>query len=669
MNGRLLLIGFVSLPLLFLSGCTDDATLMQKVEAGKAAVVSIQVGPQASSQIQSRAIDDGVISDMHILIYDSGGRLVSHGYAQSSSITMNTMSGSGYTIYAIANTGDGSLFGGATTSTIDKLKTLTTAALTSADGIGSGNDIPMSGCLTNVTISGGGTVQTITGLNVARMAAKIKLSVTPAAGFSITGYAIKNLPKRSYYIARPGTNESSADDLAVGDDATFEALDTPVTTTSSISNVIFYMYENRRGDRLSISGSQGDVTNQQQKAQYAPSNATYVEVYAKGVGYTVTYRVYLGADNCRNYNVKRNSQYTCNVSITSANEIDSRVTKVGMPANCYIVAPQSRVSIPVSRANEDGTTRIANLSQGWTAELLWTDNSAGVSSTGTSNIKSVTADLAAGTINVETGSKSGNAVVVAKVNGTIVWSWHIWVISYDPTATSVSYNNGSKTTVFMDRNLGATNATMSNLGSYGLLYQWGRKDPFPGASGVSSTTAASIYNASGTRLSEGASGTGVKYVSAGNASNLENSIKNPLWFYYRSRSPYDWIGSTQNNNLWNSQSGGKTVYDPCPYGWRVPTSGSSSSSPWYSYWGDWDTGNWSYGWNWTDSSYLLGWYPAVGYRLYSGGTFSYVGSRGYYWTSTVSGTRAYDLYFRSSSCSTSNMDYRAYGEGVRCVKE
>ena len=343
------------------------------------------------------------------------------------------------------------------------------------------------------------------------------------------------------------------------------------------------MYENRRGDRVSISGSQGDVTNQQQKAQYAPQNATYVEVYAKGSGYTATYRIYLGADNCRNYSVKRNSQYTYNVNITSAKDIDSRVTKIALSSNCYIVAPQSRVCIPVSRANEDGTTRISDVTKGWTAELLWTDNSGGVSAAGTSNIKSVTADLTAGAINVETGSKTGNAVVVAKVGGTIVWSWHIWVTSYDPDASSISYDNGYTTTVFMDRNLGAMNASVGDIGSYGLLYQWGRKDPFPGASAVSSTTAASIYNASGTKLSEGTSGTGVKYVSAGSGPNLANSIKNPLSFYYQtsSRYNYDWIGSTRNDNLWNSTSGGKTVYDPCPAGWRVATSGSSYSSPWY----------------------------------------------------------------------------------------
>jgi len=83
---------------------------------------------------------------------------------------------------------------------------------------------------------------------------------------------------------------------------------------------------------------------------------------------------------------------------------------------------------------------------------------------------------------------NGNAVVAFKVNGTIYWSWHIWVT--DNPANGVTYTQGFETDInnnpiqvqYMDRNLGA----LSNhfLGdnwqkSGGLMYQWGRKDPFP----------------------------------------------------------------------------------------------------------------------------------------------------------------------------------------------
>lgn len=38
----------------------------------------------------------------------------------------------------------------------------------------------------------------------------------------------------------------------------------------------------------------------------------------------------------------------------------------------------------------------------------------------------------------------------------------------------------------MDRNLGATSATPDEPGSFGLMYQWGRKDPFCGVAELAS---------------------------------------------------------------------------------------------------------------------------------------------------------------------------------------
>lgn len=671
MSGKGLFIGFMTLSPLILTECTDRTDIPEG-STGKPAMVNISVGTKETEGLKTRSVvDENAVSNIHVLIYDSSGNLISHGYSAGKSVTMSTVSGSGYTIYAIANTGDESLFGGTTASTIEKLKSLATPLPGRMEDIVKSGVLPMSGSLTGVTVSSDGSTQTITGLTLERMVAKVNVSVSASSDFVITGYAIKNLPSQSYYIARPNADEGSSEDLAVGDDAPFKGFNTPEVETSSIKNLTFYMYENRRGDRISIDGSEGDLTSQQQKAQYAPENATYVEVYTRCSGYTPVYRIYLGSDNCRNYNIKRNGNYTCEVNILSATQTDSRVTKIALPSNSYIVAPSAQVSIPVSRANEDGTTRIADLQAGWTTELLWTDNSGGVKADGTSSIKSVKADLEDGVIKVETGNTQGNAVVVVKVNGTVVWSWHIWVTDYDPETKSVSYNNGSKTTVFMDRNLGAVNNTAGSIGSYGLLYQWGRKDPFPGASNTTSTTSKPIYNASGTRLTEGSGGTGVKYVSAGTSSNLSGSIESPLSFYYNATSPYDWLGNTQNDNLWNGTDGGKSVYDPCPVGWRVPTSGSGSSSPWYNSSNrNYLSGSWNHGWNWTKSSYNLEWYPASGYRNYKTGKLKSTGTYGYYWSATTGGSNVYSLYFYSTSVKpdyTSNQ-YRANACALRCVK-
>lgn len=666
---------------LFLYGCTDNvmntSEFPSQPQASGEALVHLQIQQKAVGEMTvTRAFDDSSIRDIHVLVYNSQNELTGHAYGIGNGLTLRAESGSGCTLFAVANTGNATLFDGETASTLSKLKALVSAQISSVEGVKNNDCLLMSGSLNNVTLNGGTAVQTITGLTVERLAAKITMDVTTAAGISITGYSIKNLPGQSYLTARPNANEDSSDDLAVGDDVATSWFDQPEVSATSIKNLSFYMYENRCGDRVAVNSTTGDLTAQLQKALYAPEHATYVEIYTKGYGYTATYKVYLGADNCRNYNVKRNGNYTCNVSMLTATSVDTRVSKIAEPSNCYMVATDEQVVFPVSRANEDGTTRISNLSSGWTVELLWTDNIGGMKADGTSCIKSVTAQLSNGTIKVETGSAEGNAVVVAKVGGIIVWSWHIWITNYDPETNNVSYNNGTKTTVFMNRNLGAKNNTVANVGSYGLFYQWGRKDPFPASSTLTSTTSASIYNAGGTKLTEsGTSGTGVKLVQVPVSNNLSNSITNPLTFYYGKSSRYDWYtsGTTQNANLWNSTSGAKTVYDPCPYGWRVPTSGATGSSPWYSSTSSNYTNlTFTNGWNWTKAAYNLGWYPAIGYRSYNGGTFnSYVGARGYYWTATVNSNNAYSLYLRSNSVNPSytSSQYRASGYAVRCVKE
>ena len=60
--------------------------------------------------------------------------------------------------------------------------------------------------------------------------------------------------------------------------------------------------------------------------------------------------------------------------------------------------------------------------------------------------------------------------------------------------------------------------------------------------------------------------------------------------------------------------------------------------------------------------------PMAGYRLASNGTLDNVGTRGGYWSSTVSGILANYLHFNSSNADM-HSNYRAYGFSVRCLKD
>lgn len=326
-------------------------------------------------------------------------------------------------------------------------------------------------------------------------------------------------------------------------------------------------------------------------------------------------------------------------------------------SNSYIIKPKGQtVYIPVSRCNESMLGEQLSPGEDFSVELVWTDNEEGISAR--SNIKSICkvgGDLF-GYIRIESGDSEGNAVVAIKKDGVILWSWHIWVSDFDPEKLD-------KRIVWMDRNLGAIGNSVGKAATKGLLYQWGRKDPFPGSTTINGNVEPTIYNASGT--------TSVIKTPVATASNFPNSVRNPLRFYYSSADPYDWYTNTsgqQNEALWGSSTT-KSIYDPCPYGWRVPTF-NGSVSPW-----DGLTVE-NFPWNNINSTYLGrnndsfgGWYPAAGYRIFSTGELTNVGERGYYWSASPLMTQARHLYFTTNVLAINNGNYRVNGYSVRCVRE
>ncbi|MCC8095751.1 MAG: hypothetical protein LIP05_10555 [Tannerellaceae bacterium] len=323
-----------------------------------------------------------------------------------------------------------------------------------------------------------------------------------------------------------------------------------------------------------------------------------------------------------------------------------------MGANAYIVTTHSLVNLPVAFANADGQIRVHN--QPVEASLLWMD-SPGV-------ITAVTPPADPGVdaiIQVQTGATEGNAIVAAVDLTTqeILWSWHLWVTNDTPD-THTTYHNG---VTFMDRNLGALSATPGRE-TYGLLYQWGRKDPFPGASPLTGTEQ-EIYDLSGTPVE-------IRIATVEEQDNRTNAVQHPTTFYTSATAPYySWTGLVASTNLlWEDAEGEKTAYDPCPDGWRVPVSGSGNLSPWQGLTPGLSSSFIAAGgWEWTSAGY----YPATGCRMSDTGRLTDVGVRGYVWSATPYGINAYLFRFGSAATSiyTSAGDYRANGFAVRCVRE
>ncbi|NIF07660.1 T9SS type A sorting domain-containing protein [Chryseobacterium sp. Tr-659] len=331
----------------------------------------------------------------------------------------------------------------------------------------------------------------------------------------------------------------------------------------------------------------------------------------------------------------------------------------------------SVIEIPVSKAfsvqsgllNNPGilnTSSFNNLK----ANVLWSSNVNLISNVSVVNPSPASLqDLVNSKISVAVvPNQSGNAVVTlhnGSITAPVYWSWHIWVTdtpitSYVyttevPVAAAVNYVNYVPKadvplqTIFMDRNLGATDAfpnivnpltpTAGELSKIraatGLHYQWGRKDPIPvfqnadnrssynvflgtvtasGTVSYSTLTPAVYNNLSGNYIIpydvySSASGVQTADKPADKVSKiLSYSVKNPLVYMipstfapFNSGTPNytngtDWLSTEPNlaPDRWG-RGGKKSPFDPCPEGWRIPDLTNSAivsgadfgQTPWY----------------------------------------------------------------------------------------
>ncbi len=279
----------------------------------------------------------------------------------------------------------------------------------------------------------------------------------------------------------------------------------------------------------------------------------------------------------------------------------------------------------------------------------------------------------------------GNALIGAlDSSGDILWSWHIWVSKepyYDAAAPVVI--NGK---TIMNRNLGAftnSNATTDDiLTSYGLYYQWGRKEPF---------AYPAYYNGAGGTCNSMTGSDGYSVLlsfveSDSDVGTLEYALENPLEFILGvEESNYDWVYSAHNSELWSST---KSIYDPCPKGWRVADADvydgltiealADTTSL------DLDDYSLAYGWELTDGS-TTELFMGFGRRNYLTGTYQnvypaddYLPWVGNYWTlgaSTTESDWSLSLYFTfdasdqdNNYVSTQVSAQRANAMQLRCQK-
>ena len=244
----------------------------------------------------------------------------------------------------------------------------------------------------------------------------------------------------------------------------------------------------------------------------------------------------------------------------------------------------------------------------WTVNILWTDIKAtggrnDIERAGLSKLSEQGGSGPNSYIYVKPGQKPGNVLIEiksGKIKGNpTLWSWHIWIVDKYPTVLNVGKygGDGAATVQLMSHLLGAYEAVNSQYSAsaykeFGMQYQWGRKDPFP-AHDVRTNT--NFYDGNGKPFDflweqkgdRANNGPDNAQEARGAAMTMKQSIERPnsivshqsFWLY--ECFPHRLVNNFKNRWVflypWNRPSrtgkpedvGGKTVFDPSPYGFRI----------------------------------------------------------------------------------------------------
>ena len=322
----------------------------------------------------------------------------------------------------------------------------------------------------------------------------------------------------------------------------------------------------------------------------------------------------------------------------------------------------------------------------------------------------------------------GNAVVAVRdAANTIMWSWHIWVTDYRPGTTGTTtpdkeitnHQNkykimtvdlgwcDGKEVAYAERTMqvrfkqkptaGYTSADPktfivkqkahaitggTELGN-NTYYQWGRKDPFVGTlegpGGSSNSINKTWYDAGGNVKTNQLPA--VQSFPIGTTC-ITSGIMNPGTFstnYYMDSQYYNLWDANNNVNTPNDNLVVKTIYDPCPAGYKLPPSNfyigfTTTGERTHSYNVFNVQGAWAKGWHFYCGLNHTGdtaFFPALGYRYYNSAVPYLVGSSCYYWTAgshnTTSGWGP--GFFESYMDPLNPNAYRSYGFVVRATQE
>ena len=570
------------------------------------------------------------------------------------------------------------------------------------------NKMPYVLHLKDVNVTSDGRIYSAEGealdvrLRLKRLATRLTLSWTynvtiDQVKYSLNQILLQSIPSNYKVIAAPDKTDKSYPSL-------LDQFQTIQLTAEEIAKGSYSCWI-----PANVRGSNPNSTSQTYRIKSnAPTGSSYVRFIAAKEGapkYKLDYRIYIGGKTVQDFDLYENTDYSYQLNFTHSSypTNDRRVTIVDPSpasqdnsnlvntANCFMVPPGSAFCFNPYKYTMKGVPAENTVLQDWcsstkiqSVRVLWQTLENGDvgdpvlgtvnSSTDHTNIVDLTDGTDFGKARIycrvapNTTGGSGLIAAYSGADGTgeILWSWHIWVTDYSPDQTKDEtvlepankrmLKFGTNIYPMMDRNLGAIagyidkapDEEIDRSKANGFHYQWGRKDPF--------------YDTSKTTINS--DGTGISAADKGTALNIDESVKNPtVFFQQQSGKSGTWHGgSAAITNLWDPNT--KTVFDPCPAGWRVP-----AKVAWEAYkWGSggnmaWDTAN-PYGTVWTVGPGVYSWFP----RGALNNSIAFDTGNPYMWSTEWASTTPYTYKITSSSGSVANTIVGSLGGSVRCVK-
>lgn len=398
------------------------------------------------------------------------------------------------------------------------------------------------------------------------------LGVNRNTYFELTSYQLLNLPRKARLV-EPSATATTYETNWHGQENAYIAQHVRNTGNTPIYNADALGYDSQKSYSfdlylpeyflLPLSSTTENYGDEKYKPEmYDDENRTAIYVKLKGnykpvSGGTVglEYDLYLGENASTSFTLKRNKHYTNKVTITgvSDSELDCRVTITeggdmidvyGEVANCYAISSTGVFSFKAYKGayKHDQLATAPKCSAGTTVEIIAQDNN-GVTlqvPEGATSPFAVTDDpdtpgLKVISFNVSAINADCNMVIALKNGETTEWTWHLWFIKGLSLGNMGFFELGTQDMPddkgkMMNMNLGATRALTGDWvagQATGFYYKYGHRAPF---------------------FEDKLNGNGKKY----------HGFKSSEYL------------------TWNTT--GKSSTDPCPPGYKVPSSSVWASS-------------------------------------------------------------------------------------------